>query len=287
MLSEEGATEVWLSLLLTSLSLPLAIKNLKRGKTSSYERHPQYLRMVGFQEKNLFKLSLFLEFFSKRRKCLPEVEFFPWVFGLSFVLEFQFFRRPVWKKRACDTTRFYVFTYLLHRRNRFLGFITELEHQTPPALLMRAERVAWTHYEICDQEEVWNNYRPIYLYVLRGTWIHDLVQHIMAKWVPLYILKLLGNRQFSSKKHWNQQKVSSFIYSETFSWHIQFSSKKHWNQQNDFFDPCWMFKCKQKNQKTWKTATQDGNTWFAKWDALCPVSSHYIILPKVQIFKKQ
>jgi len=45
---------------------------------------------------------------------------------------------------------------------------------------MRAERVAWTHYEICDQEEVWNNYRPIYLYVLRGTWIHDLVQHIMA-----------------------------------------------------------------------------------------------------------
>ena len=98
MLSEEGATEVWLSLLLTSLSLPLAIKNLKRGKTSSYERHPQYLRMVGFQEKNLFQLSLFLEFFSKRRKCLPEVEFFPWVFGLSFVLEFQFFRRPVWKK---------------------------------------------------------------------------------------------------------------------------------------------------------------------------------------------
>ena len=199
MLSEEGATEVWLSLLLTSLSLPLAIKNLKRGKTSSYERHPQYLRMVGFHEKNLFQLSLFLEFFSKRRKCLPEVEFFPWVFCLSFVLEFQFFRRPVWKKRACDTTRFYVFTYLLHRRNRFLGFITELEHQTPPALLMRAERVAWTHYEICDQEEVWNNYRPIYLYVLRGTWIHDLVQHIMAKWVPLYILKLLGNRQFSSK----------------------------------------------------------------------------------------
>ena len=100
MLSEEGATEVWLSLLLTSLSLPLAIKNLKRGKTSSYERHPQYLRMVGFQEKNLFKLSLFLEFFSKRRKCLPEVEFFPWVFGLSFVLEFQFFRRPVWKKKS-------------------------------------------------------------------------------------------------------------------------------------------------------------------------------------------
>ena len=213
------------------------------------------------KEKNLFKLSLFLEFFSKRRKCLPEVEFFPWVYGLGFVLEFQFFRRPVWKKRACDTTRFYVFTYLLHRRNRFLGFITELEHQTPPALLMRAERVAWTHYEICDQEEVWNNYRPIYLYVLRGTWIHDLVQHIMAKWVPLYILKLLADRHFSSKKHCNQQ--------------------------NDFFDPCWMFKCKQKNQKTWKTATQDGNTWFAKWDAVCPVSSHYIILPKVQIFKKQ
>ena len=214
-----------------------------------------------------------------------------WVFSLSFRLEFctwvSVFSAAGVKKRACDTTRFYVFTYLLHRRNRFLGFITELEHQTPPALLMRAERVAWTHYEICDQEEVWNNYRPIYLYVLRGTWIHDLVQHIMAKWVPLYILKLLGNRQFSSKKHWNQQKVSSFIYSETFSWHIQFSSKKHWNQQNDFFDPCWMFKCKQKNQKTWKTATQDGNTWFAKWDAVCPVSSHYIILPKVQIFKKQ
>ena len=45
----------------------IAIKNLKRGKTdllfaTSYERHPQYLRMGGFQEKNWFKLSFFLEF---------------------------------------------------------------------------------------------------------------------------------------------------------------------------------------------------------------------------------
>ena len=81
----------------------IAIKNLKRGKTdllfaTSYERHPQYLIMVGFQEKNWFKLSLFLDFVSKWKKCLPEVEFFPWVIGLSFVLESQFFRRPVLKK---------------------------------------------------------------------------------------------------------------------------------------------------------------------------------------------
>ena len=61
-----------------------------------------------------------------------------------------------------------------------------------------AERVAWTLYEVCDRDEVWLNYSPLYLDALRGTWIHDLVQH-MAKWVPLYIRKLLADRQFSSK----------------------------------------------------------------------------------------
>lgn len=77
--------------------------------------------------------------------------------------------------------------------------MAELQHQVPARLLPVAKRVAWTLYEICDRDEVWNNYSPIYLEVLRGTWIHDLVLNIMAKWVHLDIPKLLADRQFSSK----------------------------------------------------------------------------------------
>jgi len=69
----------------------------------------------------------------------------------------------------------------LQMANRFQAFMAELQHQVPASLLPVAKRVAWTLYEICDRDEVWNNYSPIYLEVLRGTWIHDLVLNIMAK----------------------------------------------------------------------------------------------------------
>ena len=56
--------------------------------------------------KNIGKIEFFSRVFLKGGKCLPEVEFFPYVFGLSFLLEFWFFLRPVLKKRACFTNCF-------------------------------------------------------------------------------------------------------------------------------------------------------------------------------------
>ena len=52
----------------------------------------------------LLKLELFSWVCQLWGGCLQKVEFFPWVFGLSFVLEFCFFRRPMLKKGCSIVT---------------------------------------------------------------------------------------------------------------------------------------------------------------------------------------
>ena len=210
-------------------------------------------------------------------KCsLVDIEFLDWVFSFDSwtfctVLKMSIFRQirkgvPLFThaklncKRMCWSNYILRLHYLLHRTIRFRAYMTELQHQVPDRLLPVAKRVAWTLYEICDRDEVWNNYSPIYLEVLRGTWIHDLVVYIMAKWVPLNIMKLLADRQFSSKLHWNQQK-DCLIHAGCLNASRKIKRDERWQH---------------------KMATL---VLLNGMPLDCPVSSHYVIPPKVEIFK--
>ena len=238
MLSEEGATEVLMIFVVDILESYTWIKNLKRGKTdllfaTSYERHPQYLRMVGFQDKNLFKLSLFLEFFSKRRKCLPEVP------GLFL---------PSLSTQAWENAPYRHWVFCLSFQFWFLDFL----HFTKNVAIFRQIRKGvplFTHAKLNCKRMCWYNYILRLHYLLQGKQVPGLhgwtatpgtgplITGGQASCVdPLRDLRpRRGVEQLQShlprglardmdpwprSKHYGQ--VSSFRYSETFSWQTVF-----------------------------------------------------------------